>query len=711
MGIAAVGLGGSGAEAETSQEIVRRHFGASKVNGVAARGERPLAVALLDFADQPMPQNRAYYDWLWFEQGSLANGLRVPDDAKPGNVWRSFIENSYGEFRWRKAGLFGPFRYPDDPLTTADETRSACVLKPEDCPGMGVVAFQTDNRRNYLRVNAPGTGSIIDAAGTNPGGNGEGISLIDLNGLPLVDGDYVNLMSFHGNYVRAEFGGDYRLIGDRTEAGTRERFRLIKRGGSWGSTIRHGDRVAIQNYYGLHVSADNGGGGIAAANRQLIGAWEHFTLLEQPHNNARTLRTAMELSAPALDYAQFDTDRDSLVEEHELAFARVFSTATAWGQHGGYLDRFTPRGAKIDIRPAQVVFDAFAGLGTIVHELAHALKVEHVYGSQWNSEYLTPMSTTVGDPSNEYDRDSYHFDPWTKFRLGWLSPRLVRIDAPLNTCRWIEATDTDDPYFTHGPISGSYSPDLYYHEGRPNEYYMVEHRQRGGYDADVASEGLAVWLVMVDDNGNLIQLPGNRITPGPDGTFQSQLRPDDELVRSSVRGDAIESGSNRWLDSIFDPRDARSVDPVNVSLGAPTSTWGGNALWTSTHGVFRPLRSDRKESTLALQVGEPLGSAIEIESSNASFQPTLSGINPMVAPSRTVFTIRGNLGVRGAKKVEARNVVTGAVYTGSVRSWRCPQAEVQFVMPEGTYDVSVVGDDPKMRSGTQHLVIFPLRLL
>ncbi|HPL21951.1 MAG TPA: hypothetical protein PLY74_13315, partial [Methanothrix soehngenii] len=65
-------------------------------------------------------------------------------------------------------------------------------------------------------------------------------------------------------------GGGGAVVANRNAIGAWETFKLIDRGNG---------NVALQAANGQYVCAEGGGGGAVVANRNAIGAWETFKLI------------------------------------------------------------------------------------------------------------------------------------------------------------------------------------------------------------------------------------------------------------------------------------------------------------------------------------------------------------------------------------------------------------------------------------------------
>jgi len=128
--------------------------------------------------------------------------------------------------------------------------------------------------KQYLTAEDGGGREVL--ANRNAPGPWETFRLVDLNGGILQSGDDIYLVAYNGMFVVAEGGGVVNANSQR--ASHRERFTLLKVGGSIGVRIRSGDTIALLARNGQYVVAEGGGGSIVNANRPTVGPWEQFTI-------------------------------------------------------------------------------------------------------------------------------------------------------------------------------------------------------------------------------------------------------------------------------------------------------------------------------------------------------------------------------------------------------------------------------------------------
>jgi hypothetical protein len=85
----------------------------------------------------------------------------------------------------------------------------------------------------------------------------------------------VSFRSVSGKYVVAEGGGGGRVNANRDAIGPWETFTLVDLNGG---VLVDGDEVNIKSINGLFVVAEDGGGGVVNANRRAAGPWEKFII-------------------------------------------------------------------------------------------------------------------------------------------------------------------------------------------------------------------------------------------------------------------------------------------------------------------------------------------------------------------------------------------------------------------------------------------------
>jgi len=137
------------------------------------------------------------------------------------------------------------------------------------------------------------------------------------------------------------------------------------------------------------------------------------------------------------------------------------------------------------------------GVGVYAHEYGHAIGLPDLYDTDYSSEgagdwtlmaggsWLGPQTPFVWNGSN-YTKiigDSpAHLDAWSKYYLGWISPTNI---SGVSSNQPVTAASSASPNFyvlgTGTPTSG--------------EYFLVENRQKSGFDSYLNGSGLLVWHI------------------------------------------------------------------------------------------------------------------------------------------------------------------------------------------------------------------------
>ena len=124
-------------------------------------------------------------------------------------------------------------------------------------------------------------------------------------------------------------------------------------------------------------------------------------------------------------------------------------------------------------------------VGVYAHELGHVFGLPDLYDTDYSSNGVGRWSLMAGGSWNGTRGNSpAHFDAWSKVELGWVTPINV----------------TDDLVGAAFPAVET-SPTIYRLQSDvmdDQEYFLVENRQKTGYDAALPGDGLLIWHV--DDN-------------------------------------------------------------------------------------------------------------------------------------------------------------------------------------------------------------------
>ncbi len=211
------------------------------------------------------------------------------------------------------------------------------------------------------------------------------------------------------------------------------------------------------------------------------------------------------------NFAPYDQDRDCQVdvvnivhqgtgEESGAAATDIWShswdldSARYW--NNSHFGSYTTRSAcavggfvrvnRYVIQP-ELYAGAMSTVGVFAHEYGHALGLPDLYDTDGNSEGVGNWSLMAGGSWNGVTRSGdrpAHLDAWSKTKLSWLTPTQITSPSPSSV--------TINPAYLAASAyqfrSGSAASGT-------GEYFLVENRQRGGFDAGLPGSGLLVWHI------------------------------------------------------------------------------------------------------------------------------------------------------------------------------------------------------------------------
>ncbi len=286
-----------------------------------------------------------------------------------------------------------------------------------------------------------------------------------------------------------------------------------------------------------------------------------------PHNIYGAVEEALRVSDPLVDWAQFDQDRDGYVDmlwvAHsglggEVTVARdnlwsITSRMSAWWFGSTYVtndpmpgapavkmkvERFSMLPELSAVRPG-----ALSEICVYCHEFGHALGLPDLYDTH---AFGGPLNVGPGNWSlmstGGYGGDGV--SPEYPTGLGaW----------PLQFMGWTETLFPDhDETIVLGPqeLGGSVIRLWFQGESHP-EHFLIENRQRLGFDRNLPGEGLI--LYHLDEAAAMARVAGNTVNSGPYPAYRL-VEGDgfDDLLRGQNRGAADDPFPGAGLRTFWD---------------------------------------------------------------------------------------------------------------------------------------------------------------
>jgi M6 family metalloprotease-like protein len=446
---------------------------------------------------------------------------------------------------------------------------------------------------------------------------------------------------------------------------------------SWSASF-FGASNSVQDYYDevsysqLTIAPASESHG--TANDGVVG----WLALNQNHpNTAGNLGSANEIltrdailaADPFVDFASFDTNGNGYLSANELHITVVAAGYEAaygevppggksvWGHRGALTSSLQPTVDGVVVgnfsqgggytQFGEMDGDHQATIGIMVHEMGHDLNLPDLYDADGSSEGVGEWSI-MGSGNWLAQAGAYlgsspsHPDPFSRTYEGWLTAQRVQGSQAAFSIPQVETNQSaiqllDNPGgvdWTHYQTSGT------------GEYFLVENRQRVGYDAALPGCGLLIWHIdetrtssnsaNADEARKLVDLEE------ADGLAQLDAR--------TNRGDAGDpypgSSNNRTFDDSSNPN---SWLYSGVASGVSVTNISSPCASTMTADLSAPGSSSPTITSFSPTSG-PVGTSVIITGTNlaGATSVTFGGV------AATTFT------------VDSATQITATVPTGAV---------------------------------------------
>ncbi len=245
---------------------------------------------------------------------------------------------------------------------------------------------------------------------------------------------------------------------------------------------------------------------------------------------ALVLEAINKADSAGVDFSQYDNDNDGdvdgLIIFHAGFGAEQGLNGYIWS-HRSSISPVVRDGKTIRnycINPAKRNWGgqtSMVGIGVVSHEFGHILGLPDLYDTGNNSSGTGNWGLMGGGPWLNQERTPCHFEPWCKMQLQWLTPTVIN---QTGTYTLKNSVDSNVVYRVNTP--------------NPNEYFILENKQRRGFDAFTPGRGLAIWH-MNTARTNLY--PGSNTVNTDTSRYGVGLKQADglrELERNMGRGNA-----------------------------------------------------------------------------------------------------------------------------------------------------------------------------
>ncbi len=389
-------------------------------------------------------------------------------------------------------------------------------------------------------------------------------------------------------------------------------------------------------------------------NNDGITNWLRIGATHPNNGDANLTYAALQAADACVNYAAFDTNGDKVLLSNELLIIVIVAgyensyggaqalTPNVWGHMSGFT---TP--APLD-GIAGFLYGQFgewhannfdnpghtATIGIMVHELGHLLGWPDLYDTDQSSEGVGSWSV-MGAGSwlgTTFSGDTpAHPSAWEKWYQGWLTPKQIQITttddsgiqvAVTTNIPQVETNKTDSVIqLLDNPNGVDWSFGV---KSGTGEYFLVENRQKVGYDAALPGCGLLIWHIdetrtqtnsaNADETRKLVDVEE------ADGL--------NHLDSKTNRGDAGDpfpgSGNKTTFNDTSTPNSklysgsASGVSVTNISACAPTMTADFSQTAVTTGKVYLPIIMRASSSTSVPTFVTEVVNLTNVERANAS---------------------------------------------------------------------------------------------
>lgn len=289
-------------------------------------------------------------------------------------------------------------------------------------------------------------------------------------------------------------------------------------------------------------------------------------------------------NADGLDFTIYDTDNNGIVDNVFVYYAgnneaEGAAANTIW-PHRWSLSNYS---TKFD---GKIIFDyactselrgssgsTMCGIGTFCHEFGHVLGLADYYHTAEDKKTLETWNIMDGGAYNNLGRTPPTYSAYDRFYLDWLKP--TELKSPQNVT--LESVRTSNKAFL---ISQNGNHNLNGLNPVSKEFFLIENRQKSGFDAYLPSSGMLIWHIDYDESAWNDNSPNNYT--GSTQTSSSHMRVYLQPLsgQTTTPGNAFTSGSfnpTLWNGTNIN----KPITDIKITNGVLTFKFmGGGALPT-----------------------------------------------------------------------------------------------------------------------------------
>jgi M6 family metalloprotease-like protein len=270
----------------------------------------------------------------------------------------------------------------------------------------------------------------------------------------------------------------------------------------------------LENSYGQHDPQGGVYGWVIAPQTYHYYTWGQNGTGYYPHNAQKLVEDALLAADPYVDYSDYDYDGNGWIDGLMVVHAGPGAEETGsdddiWSHRFVLHSTMTLDGTSIydyTIQPEEHSSGGLIDIGVFCHEWGHFIGVNwEEYDRDYSSWGLGDWSVMAtgcynGRPGHAGESPAHH-SAYCKYYLGWSD--VINVQSNQTNVEIIQAETSPVSYRLWTSGSGG------------NQFFMVENRQKTGFDSYLPGSGLLIYHVdvgMSSDN-NLEWCPGDPPTP------------------------------------------------------------------------------------------------------------------------------------------------------------------------------------------------------
>ncbi|RJQ17034.1 M6 family metalloprotease domain-containing protein [Candidatus Woesearchaeota archaeon] len=207
-----------------------------------------------------------------------------------------------------------------------------------------------------------------------------------------------------------------------------------------------------------------------------------------PQNTQKLTEDLVDMVDPIIDFSQYDNDGNGFVDGIVIVHpgrGAEFSgnTSDIWSHKWGISYRLRD-GVNIHTYSIQPEYWNSPGditIGVYCHEIGHLFGLPDLYDTDNSAQGVGKWSLMAkGSWGGTLGNSPSHFDAWSKIRLGFVSPTIIN---GTQSVQIPNAENTSTVFLLRSNLTNS------------TEYFLVENRQKVGYDTSLPGAGLLIWHI------------------------------------------------------------------------------------------------------------------------------------------------------------------------------------------------------------------------